>query len=97
MLHGSPTPVAETETEIHRLLDRAVGRALVDPLYAARLLERPTIALEGGGCTPRQYLVLKSIRASTLQELACQALALLWPSTSTAEYAVSPARAAGTG
>ncbi len=67
------------EGELRRLIDRAMGRAACDRGFEAALLADPTLALGGFGCTPQQYLDLRSIRARTLKEFSQQATALFWP------------------
>lgn len=87
-------PVEASEARLRRQIDRAVGRALVDREYLARLLAEPALALDGLGCTPKQYLDLRGIRATSLQQFAAQARALFWPSVSVVWIAHRPAMAA---
>jgi hypothetical protein len=67
------------EHDLRRRLDRAIGRAIIDPPYAASLLANPTLALDGGGCSPQQHLQLRQISASTIRDFARQAAMLFWP------------------
>jgi hypothetical protein len=69
------------EHELRRRLDRAIGRAIVDPPYAASLLANPTLALDGGGCSPQQHLELRQISASSIRDFARQAARLFWPTS----------------
>jgi putative NADH-flavin reductase len=66
------------EHELRRQIDRSVSRALVDGEYAQHLLADPTVLLEDRGCSPQQYLDLRSIQAESLTEFARQAAALFW-------------------
>jgi hypothetical protein len=75
---GRLRPVGEHD--LRRRLDRAIGRAIVDPPFAASLLANPTLALDGGGCSPQQHLELRQISASTIPDFARQAARLFWPS-----------------
>ena len=68
------------EAEIRRLIDRSIGRAIVDPRYASTLLADPTVALAGEGASPQQQLDLRGIRAQSVADFARQAEALFWPS-----------------
>jgi hypothetical protein len=68
------------EPDVRRHIDLAVGRALVEPRFAARLLADPTVALDDTGCSPQQHLQLRGIRAATVKDFAHQAQALFWPS-----------------
>jgi hypothetical protein len=74
-------PSARGEVEVRRQIDRAVGRALVEPRFAALLLADPTVALGAAGCSPQQHLQLRGIRAATVEDFARQAEVLFWPST----------------
>jgi hypothetical protein len=75
----SPSSVSHlAEAELRRQIDRSVSRALVDGEYARHLLADPTVLLEDRGCSPQQYLDLRSIHADTLTEFARQAAALFW-------------------
>jgi hypothetical protein len=69
------------EHDLRRRLDRAIGRAIVDPRYAASLLANPTLALDGGGCSPQQHLELRQISASSIRDFARQAAMLFWPTS----------------
>jgi hypothetical protein len=66
------------ERDLRRQIDRSVSRALVDGEYARRLLDDPTVVLDGQDCRPQLYLSLLSIQAGTLVEFAGQAQALFW-------------------
>ena len=68
------------EAEVRRQLDLAIGRALVEPGFAARLLADPTVALGDTGCSPQQQVHLGGIRAATVKDFARQAEVLFWPS-----------------
>jgi hypothetical protein len=72
------SPVALSERELRRQIDRTVSRALVDQEFAKHLLADPTIALDHRGCTPQQYLELRSIDAGNVTDFARQAMALFW-------------------
>jgi hypothetical protein len=67
-----------SEKTLRRQIDYCLSRALVDREYARLLLADPTVVLEDRGCPPQQYLSLRSIEASNLQEFARQARALFW-------------------
>jgi len=71
-------PSALAELELRRQIDRSVARALVDRDYACSLLADPTLLLDDRGCSPQQYLDLRSIHAETLTDFARQAQALFW-------------------
>jgi hypothetical protein len=71
------------ENELRRQIDRSVSRALVDPEYAALLLNDPTVALADRGCSPQQFKSLRGIRAHTVGDFARQARALFWVGDST--------------
>lgn len=89
--------VSSIEASEARLRDRingAIGRAMIDREYLTRLLAEPALALDGLGCSPKQYLDLRGIRAATLQQFSAQAHALFWPSVSTAWVTQRPAMAA---
>ncbi|MCA1644058.1 MAG: hypothetical protein LC797_00870 [Chloroflexi bacterium] len=66
------------EKDLRRQIDRAVSRAVVDRDYASLLLADPTVALEGYGCPPQQYLSLRSIDAIDVVDFAHQARELFW-------------------
>ena len=74
----SSSPVLIGEKDLRRQIDRSVSRALVDDEFARLLLTDPTVALEDSGCAPRQYRLLRSIRATDLVDFARQARALFW-------------------
>jgi hypothetical protein len=78
MLDTSRNPVLTSEHVIRRQIDRSVSRALIDETYARQLLADPTLLLEDTGCSPQQYLNLRSIRADSLMDFARQAEALFW-------------------
>ena len=84
-------PSARSETEVRRQIDLAIGRAVVDPEFAALLLADPTVALGGTGCSPQQHLELRGIRAATVGDFARQAEALFWPSRQPSAAASSSA------
>jgi hypothetical protein len=65
---SSMTP--EHERELRQQLDRAIGRALVDNEYAAALLANPVRSVDAEE--------LNAIHASSLHDLACQAMDLFW-------------------
>lgn len=69
------------DDDLRRQLDLAIGRAIVDRVYAEQILANPVLALDGHGCTPQQLLLLQQIRAVTVRDLARQALALFWPTS----------------
>jgi hypothetical protein len=75
---GTPSPAAVSERELRCQIDRCVSRALVDREFAQLLLADPTLALGGRGCTPQQYLELRSITAETITDFARQAVRLFW-------------------
>jgi hypothetical protein len=74
----TPSPAALSERELRRQIDRCVARALVDRAFAKHLLADPTLALGGRGCTPQQYLELRSISACDVTDFARQAVNLFW-------------------
>ena len=90
-LRCSPHPAAHAYGSLRRRIDVSLSRALCDRDYAQLLLADPTIVLDGSGCTPQQFLELRGIHANDIQEFACQAEALFWP---TAEPLVSRPRPA---
>lgn len=71
------------EADVRRRLNRAVGQALVDPEFASWLLAVPDAALGRPGCSPRQQLALRYVRASSLPDFARQVEQIFWPSRST--------------
>jgi hypothetical protein len=77
LLEG-PSPSARATADFRRRLDLAIGRALVEPTYAALLMADPTVALGDAGCTPQQRLQLRGIRAHSIKDFACQAQSLFW-------------------
>lgn len=78
MLEMAQTPVLASEHVLRRQIDRSVSRALIDESYARQLLADPTLLLEDTGCSPQQYLNLRSIRADSLMDFARQAQTLFW-------------------
>jgi hypothetical protein len=72
------------EHGLRRQIDASISRALFDREFARQLLSDPTVVLGDLGCTPQQYLELRSIRAETLSDLARQAEALFWLTTRSA-------------
>jgi hypothetical protein len=74
----TPSPVAVGERELRRQIDRSLSRALVDHEFAKSLLADPTVALDNRGCTPQQYLELRSIKAGNITDFARQAVNLFW-------------------
>jgi hypothetical protein len=70
--------VAVSDRELRRQIDRSVSRALVDREYASNLLADPTLAIDDRGCTPQQYLELRSINAGNITDFARQAMNLFW-------------------
>jgi hypothetical protein len=78
MLDIARNPALTSEHVIRRQIDRSVSRALTDEPYARQLLADPTLLLEDSGCSPQQYLNLRSIRADSLMDFARQAEALFW-------------------
>ena len=78
MLDIARNPALTSEHVIRRHIDRSVSRALTDETYARQLLADPTLLLEDTGCSPQQYLNLRSIRAESLVDFARQAEALFW-------------------
>jgi hypothetical protein len=67
-----------SEKALRRQIDRSVTRGMVDPQYATLLLTDPTVALEDRGCSPQQYKLLRSIRATDLIDFSRQARSLFW-------------------
>lgn len=88
------SPVEASEARLQRQIDRAIGQALINPDYRGRLLAEPVIALNGMGCTPKQHLDLRGIRASSLREFANKARAVFWPTVSADWIAQRPSMAA---
>ena len=74
----TPTLAAVGERELRRQIDCSLSRALVDREFAEHLLADPTVALDNRGCTPQQYLELRSIRAGNITDFARQAVNLFW-------------------
>jgi hypothetical protein len=66
--NGSMTP--DHERELRERLNRAIGRTLVDHEYADALLTNPVRSVDAEE--------LDAIHASSLRDLACQALDRLW-------------------
>jgi hypothetical protein len=71
-----PTPIhsPNSELELRRHVDRAIGRALVDHHYAVALLADPTMALKGTACPPGHNAELQRIHALSIEDFACQVL-----------------------
>jgi hypothetical protein len=69
-----------SEQELRKKIDQSLSRAMFDSEYARHLLADPTIVLDDRGCTPQQFLELRSIRATSIVEFARQAESLFWPS-----------------
>ncbi len=78
MITAEPGLSTLSEHELRRQIDRSVSRALVDHAYARDLLADPTVVLKDRGCTPQQYLELRSIKAKSVSDFAAQAMALFW-------------------
>jgi len=78
MTATSPSLAMMSERELRRQIDRSLSRALTDYDFARHLLADPTVVLDARGCTPQQYLDLRSINAHTISEFAGQAMALFW-------------------
>jgi hypothetical protein len=74
----APSQVAMGERELRRQIDRSLSRALVDEQFCKTLLADPTVALDNRGCTPQQYLELRSIKAGNITDFARQAVDLFW-------------------
>jgi hypothetical protein len=74
----APSAIAVSERELRRQIDRSVSRALVDQEFAKHLLADPTVALGDRGCTPQQYIELRSIQAGNITDFARQAVNLFW-------------------
>ena len=71
--------VAEAgERGLRRQINRGLARALVEREYARSLFADPTLLLEDHGCTPQQFLQLRSIRAENLVDFARQTESLFW-------------------
>jgi hypothetical protein len=73
---ASLSPTAERD--LRKQIDLSVSRALVDGVFAQRLLTDPTMAIEDFGCPPQQFKSLRSIHAIDLVDFARQAQALFW-------------------
>jgi hypothetical protein len=76
-----PLPVTRPfldEQQVRQQIDRAVGRALVDHSFAARLLAHPALAVEASTCKPAQYLAVRQIHAHELDDFARQAFEQFW-------------------
>jgi hypothetical protein len=78
LLLEAPSALAVSERELRRQIDRSVSRALVDQEFAKHLLADPTVALGDRGCTPQQYIQLRSIQAGNVTDFARQAVNLFW-------------------
>jgi len=63
---------------VRHQIDRAVGQALVDPSFAARLLVKPGLALDIEACSQEQCLAVCQIRAFDLESFARQMFAQFW-------------------
>jgi hypothetical protein len=72
------TPSWPEERRIRREIDRAVGRALVDHSFAARLLTEPALAMHAEVCGHAQYPAVCSLWAQDLADFARQMLAQFW-------------------
>ena len=66
------------ERRIRREIDRAVGRALVDRSFAARLLAAPVLAVQDEVCGPAQYPAVCALSAEDLADFARQMLEQFW-------------------
>ena len=75
---SAPTPRWLEEHRVRHEIDRAVGRALVDPLFAAHLLAEPALALEAEGRGQAEYLAMRAIRAQDLGDFARQVFDEFW-------------------
>jgi hypothetical protein len=77
-----PTPrqCQDNELALRRQIDYVIGRALVDPDYAATLLAQPGVALDTPGCLSHQFRTLQNIRVSSLRDFAREVRELFWPS-----------------
>jgi hypothetical protein len=65
--------------QVRHQIDRAVGRALFDQSFAARLLGEPTLAVGTGVCGQMQYVaLLRHIRAEDLEDFARQLFNQFW-------------------
>ncbi len=82
------------EAHVRQLLDRAIGRALVDQTYLGLLLADPGLAIGEVGCTPQQRRALRDIHARGLHELAEQVEAVFWPARQTVAQRRAPLAAA---
>jgi hypothetical protein len=66
------------ERQVRYRIDRAIGRALFDQSFAARLLGEPTLAVGTGMCGQMQYVALRRIRAEDLEDFARQLFNQFW-------------------
>jgi hypothetical protein len=80
------------ERQVRHQIDRAVGRALVDRAFAARLLANPTLAVGTRGCDPTQYQAVKEIRARHVDEFARQIFDQFWSTSRVSTRRTSPIR-----
>src|SRR5438552_2813003 len=67
-------PRSPDERQVRQQIDRAVGRALFDHSFAARLLPEPALAVEAERCGHAQYLAVCQIRAQELDDFSRQIL-----------------------
>lgn len=75
----NPSSHAEIgEKDLRTRINRSVSKALGDGVYERLLLADPTVVLEDHGCSPQQYMWLRSIKAQSLPDFARQALELFW-------------------
>jgi hypothetical protein len=72
-------PCWSAERHVRYQIDRAVGRALFDRSFAARLLAEPALAVapQVYGATA-QHVAIRQIRAQNLLDFASQMFAQLW-------------------
>jgi hypothetical protein len=75
---ASTSPAEIGEKDLRARINRSVSKALSDRAYAQLLLADPTVVLDDHGCSPQQYMWLRSISAESLDDFARQALALFW-------------------
>jgi hypothetical protein len=75
---AAAAPLLVDEGPVRQRIDRAVGRALVDQSFAARLLAHPALAVDDEVCGRAQYLAVRQIRAHELEDFARQIFEQFW-------------------
>jgi len=75
---SASTPPSVDERQLRYQIDRAVGRALFDHTFAARLLAEPALAVDVDVCGQAQCLGVRHIGAQDLHDFARQIFDQFW-------------------